>query len=220
MPNYFELCCAALGDKCEELIANCLTKMKSAETTEDGIVVPGETVHDGENADEADDQIEENEDEEGDEGQTGEDGPGGHHRSESDLHEEWRQGFKQNFSQDQLKRRTTIQLATSVQTIYLTLVALSALAQQNQETFEDDKRDYYANMSISSQEDDSDEEESADEEVQMKLEKALEAEFKIRINADKFLAQNEEYAIKSIPVAPDDEVTISEYAPQIFRQIR
>lgn len=107
-----------------------------------------------------------------------------------------------------------------MQTIYLTLVALSALAQQNQETFEDDKRDYYANMSISSQEDDSDEEESADEEVQMKLEKALEAEFKIRINADKFLAQNEEYAIKSIPVAPDDEVTISEYAPQIFRQIR
>ena len=111
------------------------------------------------------------------------------------MHEEWRQGFKQNFSDAQLNRRTTIQLATSVQTIYLTLVALSALTQQNQETFEDDKRDYYANLSISSQEDDSDESESPDEEVQMKLDKALEGEFKIRINAQKFLAQNEEFAI-------------------------
>ena len=98
-------------------------------------------------------------------------------------------------------------------TIYLTLVGLSALAQQNLEAFDDDKRDYYANLSISSVEEDSDEDDSADEEVQMKLDKALESEFKIKINASKFLAQNEEYAIKTIPVSPDDEVTISEFAP-------
>ena len=68
-------------------------------------------------------------------------------------------------------------------------------------------------MDISSIDEDQSDEESADEELQMKLDEALEAEFKIKINAEKFLQQNEDYAIPSIPLAPSDEVTISEFAP-------
>ena len=200
------------------MFASCFAKKEGAEgeENEEGIIVPNDTNQDREEGD--DDQIKENlGDQLGEDASpTAEDGAEGQDdrfRSESEVHEQWRQDFKGNFSDAQLNRRSTIQLATNVQTIYLTLVGLSALAQKNQEAFEDDKRDYYANLSISSVEEDSDEDDSADEEVQMKLDKALESEAKIKINASKFLAQNEEYAIPTIPCSPDDEVTISEFAP-------
>ena len=68
-------------------------------------------------------------------------------------------------------------------------------------------------MEIDSIAEDESGDESTDEELRQKLEKALEQEKKIKIGAEKFFSQNEDFAVNTIPVSPEDEVTITEYAP-------
>lgn len=63
--------------------------------------------------------------------------------NDSEMENEWRDRFKSNFSENQLNRRSTIQLASGVQVIYHTLIGLAAVAKQNVEKYDKDPANFY-----------------------------------------------------------------------------
>ena len=117
--------------------------------------------------------------------------------NDSEMENEWRDRFKSNFSENQLNRRSTIQLASGVQVIYHTLIGLTAVAKQNVEKFEKDSENFYK--------------------LDGDLKEAADVKESTAINARTFIAENPDYAIEHFELSSSDKISITELAPKIFR---
>ena len=116
---------------------------------------------------------------------------------DSELEDEWANRFKSNFTSGQLQRRSTIQLASAIQVIYHTLIALAAVAKQNAEEFDKDKEGFY--------------------EIGGDLKEACHEKKETDVDAKAFIAENPDFAVENFQLSSSDKIKITEYAPKVFR---